>query len=361
MFEIRMPKFGLSMEEGTVTKWFKKVGDVVKKGEPLVEVESEKIINTLESPYEGTLLEIKIKEGESAKVGEVIALIGEEGSIKEVESGTSVILSTPAARKLAREHGIDLSKVKGTGPNGRITEDDVLAFIEYQGGKVSSSKKIPVDPVRKRIIENLVKSYRDSVLVTNVTKVDVTELMTLKKEFPDITLTAFFVKIVSGLLKEFPRFNAHFDGSVIEEFESINIGVAFDTGDGLIVPVIKDAFNRSLKEIGELLNGLKEKVKSKTLSVDDLSNSTFTITNLGMLRTDFFTPVLNGNEVAILGIGRVEDVPLVMNGEIKVRSVAYFSLSYDHRVIDGALAARFLGRLAEVFENRSLLKEALKI
>ena len=368
MFEIRMPKFGLSMEEGTVTKWFKKVGDFVRKGEPLVEVESEKIINSLESPYEGILVQIKVQEGESAKVGEVIALIGEEvgkeeGATKEEpKKEETLILASPAAKRLAKEYGIDLSKIKGTGPNGRITESDVLAYIQTQGkNEGPKSRKIPLDPLRKRIIDNLVKSYRDSVLVTNVTKVDVTEIVNLKKELPEITLTAFFVKIVSSVLKEFPRFNAHFDGSVIEEFDDVNVGVAFDTGDGLIVPVIKDTYNKSLLEIKDALNQIKERVKSKSLSVDDLSNSTFTITNLGMLRTDFFTPVLNGNEVAILGIGRIEEMPLVFEGEIKIRSVAYFSLSYDHRVIDGALAARFLGRLAEVIEKGSLLKEVLKI
>lgn len=390
MYEVKMPKFGLSMEEGTVTKWFKKVGDYVKKGDPLVEVESEKIINSLESPFEGYLIAIKTQEGESAKVGEVIALIGEKGEVsekpeaafneivieevnlkekglenKEVEpkeeAREGIILASPAAKKLAREYGVDLSKIKGTGPSGRIVESDVLTFIESKKSSRQISKKFPLDPVRKRIMDNLVKSYKETVLVTNITKVDLTNLLRLKSELPEITLTAFFVKVVSEVLKEFKKFNAHFDGLELEMFDVINIGVAFDTGNGLIVPVIKNVEGKSLKEIAENLESIKVKVKENTLQVDDLTNSTFTITNLGMMRTDIFTPVLNGKEVGILGIGRIIKEPAVIDNEIVVRDFAYFSLSYDHRVIDGADAARFLGKLAEILEVSDNLNKIIKI
>ncbi|MGB9855566.1 MAG: dihydrolipoamide acetyltransferase family protein [Caldisericum exile] len=385
MFEIRMPKFGLSMEEGTITKWYKQVGDYVKKGEPLVEVESEKIINTLESPFEGFLKVIKVKEGESAKVGDVIAILGEEKEtiqpeiIQETKSGSKeevigketqhiqkevkedLILASPAAKRLAREHNIDLTQIKGTGPSGRIVESDVLAFIESMKEIKPISKKLPIDPVRKRIIDNLVKSYKESVLVTNITKIDLTNLLRLKENFPGITLTVFFVKIVSEVLKEFPKFNSHFDGVELEIFDAVNIGVAFDTDKGLVVPVIKDVGNKSLRDIANELDNLKNRVKEDALKVDDLTGSTFTITNLGMMRTDFFTPVLNGKEVAILGIGRVLKEPVIIENQIVVREFAYFSLSYDHRIVDGADAARFLGKLAEYIEQESNLQKLNKI
>ncbi|BAL80301.1 dihydrolipoamide acetyltransferase family protein [Caldisericum exile] len=386
MFEIRMPKFGLSMEEGTITKWYKKVGDFVKKGEPLVEVESEKIINTLESPFEGILKVIKVNEGETAKVGEIIGLIGsEDETIKEIteekrvitseeskvrklteskigeEKSEEVILASPAAKRLAKEYGVDLSNIKGTGPSGRIVENDVIAFVEKMKQTKPVSKKIPLDPVRKRIMDNLVKSYKESVLVTNITKIDLTNLISFKKEFPDITLTAFFVKIVSNVLKDFPKFNAHFDGNELEIFDAINIGVAFDTANGLIVPVIRNVQEKSLKEIAQELQTLKAKVEENSLNVDDLTGSTFTITNLGMMRTDMFTPVLNGKEVAILGIGRTLKEPTVAEDKVVVRDFAYFSLSYDHRVIDGADAARFLGKLAEYFELTDNFQKINKI
>ncbi|MGB9794944.1 dihydrolipoamide acetyltransferase family protein [Caldisericum exile] len=385
MFEIRMPKFGLSMEEGTITKWYKQVGDYVKKGEPLVEVESEKIINTLESPFEGFLKVIKVKEGESAKVGDVIAILGEEKEtiqpeiIQETKSVSKeeviveethhiqkevkedLILASPAAKRLAREHNIDLTQIKGTGPSGRIVESDVLAFIESMKEIKTTSKKLPIEPVRKRIIDNLVKSYKESVLVTNITKIDLTNLLRLKENFPGITFTVFFVKIVSEVLKEFPKFNSHFDGVELEIFDAVNIGVAFDTDKGLVVPVIKDVGNKSLRDIANELDNLKNRLKEDALKVDDLTGSTFTITNLGMMRTDFFTPVLNGKEVAILGIGRVLKEPVIIENQIVVREFAYFSLSYDHRIVDGADAARFLGKLAEYIEQESNLQKLNKI
>lgn len=386
MFEIRMAKFGLSMETGTITKWYKHPGDTVKKGDVLVEIESEKITNDLQSPVNGFMKVILVNDGESKAVGEIIGYIAEtEEELKQenkqetpptpqdnnIEEKTTkapiaqpgkrgFVSASPRAKSLARDHSIDLSTVQGTGPEGRIIEKDVLDCIAKH---TQMARKEPLSPLRKEIAERLFKSYQSYVLVTNMTKVDMTELLEIKKKLiPDVSVTAILIKCLGGILLKSPEFNVHFDGSTMEKFSSVNIGVAVDTGRGLIVPVIKRADMLSAVEVNEQLKRLAEYAKKNRLRGEDVEGSHFTITNLGMMRTDMFTPVLNGQEVGILGVGRsVKELVVKDDNSIAIRTMAYFSLSYDHRIIDGALASIFLGGLAEVIENESLLKEVLKI
>ncbi len=386
MFEIRMPKFGLSMETGTITKWYKHPGDTVKKGDVLVEIESEKIINDIESPVDGFIKTILVQEGESKVVGEIIGYIAEtEEELKQlftletpsphqenniVEEITKVskvqsekrsfVSASPRAKNLAKEYSIDLSTLQGTGPEGRITEKDVLDFIAKQTQRV---KKEKLTPVRREIAERLFKSYHSYVLVTNMTKVDMTELFEVKKKLiPDISVTTILVKCLANMLVKYPEFNVHFDGSAVENFSTVNIGVAVNTERGLIVPVIKSVDMLPVAEINETLKKLSEYARTNKLRQEDVEGSHFTITNLGMMRTDMFTPVLNGQEVGILGVGRsAKELIVKDDNSTAIRTMAYFSLSYDHRIIDGALAARFLGSLAEIIENESLLKNSLKI
>lgn len=367
MYELRMPKFGLTMEEGVITKWYKSENDYIKKGEIICEIESEKIVNDLESPVSGYLKKILVKEGESKKVGEIIALIAEseeelreEVRISEKEEEKE-ILASPSAKRLAREKGIDLSKIKGSGPQGRILEKDVLDYLE----KTKEVKEIieEISPIRKDIIKNLKKSYESSILVTNVTKVEFSKILNLKRDnFKEISITSILVKIISEVLKVNQKFNSHFDGEKLIKFKEINIGIATDTDKGLIVPVIKYVENLNIFEIDKKLKELVEKAKEGRLNIEDVSNSHFTISNLGMMRTDFFTPLLNGSEVGILGIGRViKELIMDENGKINQIDVSYLSLSYDHRVIDGADAARFLGDLCSIIENEDKLKKIFNI
>ncbi len=386
MFEIRMSKFGLSMETGTITKWYKHPGDTVKKGDVLVEIESEKITNDVESPVDGFIKAILVQEGESKAVGEIIGYIAEteeelkqeitletpsphqedkvlEGITKttKVQSEQrSFVSASPRAKSLAKEHSIDLSTLQGTGPEGRIIEKDVLDFIAKQTQTV---KKEPLPPLRREIAERLFKSYHSYVLVTNMTKVDMTELLEIKKKLiPDVSVTAILVKCLGSVLLKYPEFNVHFDGSAVENFSTTNIGVAVDTERGLIVPVIKSADTLSIAEVNEKLKSLAEYARKNKLRAEDVEDSHFTITNLGMMRTDMFTPILNGQEVGILGVGRsVKELVVKDDNSTAIRTMAYFSLSYDHRIIDGALASRFIGSLADVVENESLLKEVLEI
>lgn len=371
MYELLMPKFGLTMEEGKVERWLKKEGEEVKRGEPIVEISSEKITNTVESPVDGIVAKILVREGETARVGTPIALIAltkeeyekikakpEEAPQEEIKTE---INASPLAKRIAKERGIDLTLVKGTGEGGRITKEDVLKFIESMAKKEEAPayKEIPLTSIRKTIAERLSKSFHTAVPVTETMEIDVSELLKEFKRLKEsskvkISLTAVLVKLLANLISEFPQFNAHFDGEKLKVFEDINMGVAFDTPEGLLVPVIKSVNKKSLEEIAKELLEIAEKIESKRYTLDDITGSTFTITNLGMLDVDIFTPVINPPEVAILGIGRVRRVPEITEEGIKFTDKIWFSLTFDHRVIDGAPAARFLKRLAELCREPKL-------
>ncbi|MCD6237854.1 MAG: 2-oxo acid dehydrogenase subunit E2 [Thermotogae bacterium] len=393
MFLLKMPKFGLNMESGFINKWYKKEGDKVKKGEVLVEIASEKITNDLESPVDGYVKKLMGKEGEEYKVGEMIAYIAEteeelakEGNIppKEVEKAsaspeksveekekvervaipveTGFVRASPAAKRLAREKGVDIKEVRGTGPGGRIVEKDVMNFVKGRRQTVEEEFTVEkLSPLRKMISRNLARSYHEAVVITNATRIDLTEFFRIKKDWEvrqKVSVTAMLLKVVSRVLSEYSSFNAHFDGENIKKFKKINIGVAVDTERGLIVPVIKRVDELSIREISAALARVSSFARKGNIQEADLIDSGFTITNLGMMRTEIFTPALNGNEVAILGVGKTrKELKIGDEVNIMIRDMAWFSLSYDHRVIDGALAAKFLGRLAELLEKPDWIKD----
>jgi len=379
MYKIKMPRFGLTMESGFIEKWFKKENDEVKKGEPLLEVSSEKITNEVASPASGIILKIMGKEKEEIKVGTVIAIIGEEGEkIEEIKEkvepekiteaveteetpSTRITLperggrikASPLAKKIAREKNLDLSQIIGTGPGGRIEKKDVLAYLSSVSGKKVEFKIEKLSGLRKTIAERLSKSFHTAITLTNTTEVDFTEFKKLMKE-NKVSITSGLLFVLSKVLKELNKFNAHFDSDKKELiiFNDINIGIAVDTEKGLMVPVLKKVDKLSLKIINEQIKELAGKARKGIISEDDIKGSTFTLTNLGMMRTEIFTPVINPPEVAILGIGRIIRKPVVTDeNKISIRELAYLSLSYDHRIIDGADAAKFLEKLARLIEN----------
>ena len=355
MYEVRMPKFGLTMETGFIEKWFKKEGEEVKKGEPLLEVSSEKITNEVASPVSGIIKKIMGEEGKEYKVGEVIALIEEEGE-KEEKKETAPpkrreerIKISPLARRIAKEMNIDLSKVKGSGPGGRIVKRDLLLFLSSS----TSLEEVVVEKLsglRKVISERLSKSFHTAVTVTNILEVDFTEFVNRVKE-TNISVTSGLIFIVSSTLSKFRKFNAHLDGNELKIYTHINIGIAVDTEKGLVVPVIKNTHSLSLQEINNKLKEIASKARSGALKPEEIKDSTFTITNLGMMGTDIFTPVINPPEVAILGVGRIKKGIRIFNNTFSIRDMGFLSLSYDHRVIDGADAAKFLKELANLIEN----------
>ena len=373
MYKLKMPKFGLTMESGYVGYWFKKEGEFVKKGEPLVEIESEKIVNVVDAPCDGIIRKVLVKEGEESPVGSAIAIIVDPGEeyiettedlpsekeelqkpgVEQEKIEKTEVLATPAAKRLAKEKGVDLRHVQESTGEKMITEGDVLDFIEKQSARDDFTEE-NLSPMRKEISSKLAKSYSSAVLVTNFCKADFSYVMTLKDEKHGISVTAILIKVLGNVLREFPNFNAWFDGNVIRRFKSVNIGIAVDTATGLVVPVIKKADLLTLEQINTQLEELSNRARGGSLSIEDVSDSHFTLTNLGMTRTDFFTPVLNGQEVAILGVGRTVIEPRIKEGsnELEIKHMGHLSLSYDHRVIDGAEAAKFLGFLCRVIEQK---------
>jgi 2-oxoglutarate dehydrogenase complex dihydrolipoamide succinyltransferase (E2) component len=386
--EVRLAALTESMLEGTITGWLKQVGESVDAGEPLLEVETDKANVEVPSPHSGTLLRILVPEGEVAPVDGLLAYIG--GPSEEVETGprpvhAEVDVSTPevarerlrsdepglsgprrispVARRLAKEHGIDdLAQVQGTGPRGLITADDVRQLITSDGDGAPSLRKtkygneeiVPLKGIRKTIADRMALSRRTAADVTTFTEVDVTALMNLRCE-TDITVTAYVVRAVVEGLKEFPAVNSSLidDQIIIKHY--INVGVAVALEDGLVVPVIHNAQNKSLVGIAQELAELTSKARSGSLSLDELSGGTFTVTNSGIFGSAFFTPIINYPESAILGVGKIERKPIVIGDGIFIRSMMYLATSYDHRVIDGATAVRFLQSVKAHLEDPASL------
>ncbi|MGB9791916.1 MAG: dihydrolipoamide acetyltransferase family protein [Thermacetogeniaceae bacterium] len=378
---VRMPKMGLTMKTGTVAKWLKNEGDRVKKGEPLVEIMTEKITNTIEAPVDGVLLKIVAPKGAKLPIESLLAVIGEEGEdisalLAEAPAGAGAVSSagpsapaagervkiSPAARKLAEEHGIDYRRIKGTGPEGRITREDVERAIA-EGVPPADERPvlevIPYEGMRKAIGDNMAYSWSVAPKVTLHTSVDLSGLLALRKSINDgvkerdkVSITDLLVKAVARALQIKPRMNVTLDGEEIKVLRDINIGVAVALPDGLVVPVIRNADQKSLHQVSRELKDLAKRARRNKLQPDELTGGTFTITNLGAYGSvDWFTPIINQPESAILGVGRTVEKPVVVDGEIVVRPVMGLSLAFDHRVIDGAPAAEFLKVLIDLIEK----------
>ena len=457
--EIKMPQLGLTMTEGTVTKWFKAVGETVAVGELLFEVATDKITNQIESTAAGTLLDILAPEGKVVPVQSVVAWIGAVGekpaaaasSVVPVNTvaavlGANVAIGTPAragadgwvkaspaarkmardlavdltmvtatgpegrvvekdvlafgwtkaspaARKLAKERGIDLGTVEATGPDGRVVERDVarvsplaakiaaeqgikLAYIEKDSrimkadvlkaaasgtkGLAVPLSEVPVTGMRKVIAERMSLSWQTAPHVHLTVEVDMTATLTLKDQMSQITgqkasVTEIVVKCAAQLLKEFPIVNSSMIENRIINHGNVNVGIAVALENGLIVPVIRNTDQKSLRELREEIVSLGSRAKIGQLTPDEITGGTFTVTNLGMFGTDHFTPVINPPESAILGVCRVVERPVVVDGEVVIRPMSNFILGFDHRLIDGAVGAKFMARFRELIENPTLL------
>lgn len=365
--KVVMPRLSLTMKEGTVGKWYKKEGDSVEKGEPIVEVVSEKATYDLEAPVSGVLRRILKTEGVDAPVDAVLALVAapdEELSYVETPAETpqlvaeleEKLLASPSAKRIAREHGVDLSLVKGSGPEGRISEEDVRRFVEDSQGILPRVKEVvPMRGFRKTSAERLSLSFKTAPHSTVVMEVDVSKATELHEKF-QVSYTTILVKAAAKALTEHRMINSTLEGDKIKIFEDVNVGVAVATDYGLVVPVIHKADARSLREIDTALRGSSEKAKQGKLDKDDLNGGTFTITNLGMYGVEFFIPIINPPEAAILGVGRIVEKPVVREGKIETKPSVYLSLSYDHRIVDGAPAAQFLHRMKEIMESPQILE-----
>lgn len=376
--QVTMPKLGLSMKTGTVGKWHKNEGDTVKKGETLVDVMTEKITNKVEAPAEGILLKIVSPKGAVLPIAGLMAIIGAEGedisallqaapaaggaaAPKKAAPGEKVKIS-PAARKLADENGLDYTLIAGTGPEGRITREDVEKAIE-EGVAVPDPRPVletvPYEGMRKAIGDNMANSWVTNAKVTHHVSVDMSGMMALRKKINEglkdkekISVTALLTKAVARAIEIKPIVNSTLAGDEIKILKDINIGMAVALDDGLIVPVISNANEKKLADVSREIQDLAKRARKNKLTPDEMGGATFTITNLGAYNSvDAFTPIINLPEAAILGVCRTVEKPVVVNGEIVIRPMMGLSLSFDHRIIDGAPAAEWLAVLLDLIQN----------
>ena len=391
-FEFKLPDLGEGITEGEVVKWRIKEGDEVQEHQVVLEVETDKAIVEVPSPKKGRVVKLNKAEGDTVKVGETLVVIetleaagqaAEEG--KRADAGAVVgtlpaeeaVFATPKARSIAKETGLDLAAMKGTGPGGIITEKDVRgaqskAQVERprETGKKTEDKygvieRIPIKGVRKSIAKNLLSTLRNTAPVTGMEEADVTELWDLrqkeKKAAKDkgvhLTFMPFFMKAVQHALSQHPVLN----GSVDEKGEEIiikkyyNIGVAVDTPDGLMVSVVKDVEKKSILELASELQELAVKARERRITLEELKGSSFTISNYGSYGGMFATPIINYPDIAILGTGRITEKPWVKDGAIAIRKVLPLSLTFDHRVTDGGEDAKFLTRVVKYIEDPAMI------
>ena len=349
----KLPDLGEGLTEGEVARWLVAEGQEVAEDDPLVEIQTDKATVEIPSPYAGTVLRILVAEGEIAPVGAELVLIGEPGeelpssaepstSSSEPQSrpaaapsrrpaGAPGVQATPLVRRIAQELGVDLATIPGTGPNGRITEEDVRAAA---GGVAEEGRREPLRGVRRVIAEHMARAHREVPPVTWVEECDFEEV-DLER------LVATVVKAVAGALPEFPELNARFEGDAIAYLDRYDVGVAVQTDQGLVVPVVRGVDGRSVEEIDAELRRLAEAARTGSLAPDEIRGSTFTVTSAGKLAGLFQTPIVNHPEVAILSIGRVAPRPVVRDGEIVARRTGTIAVTFDHRVVDGARAAAF--------------------
>ncbi len=383
-FDVVMPRLGWTMEEGTLVEWLKASGDPVQVGDILFTVESDKALNEIEAFDSGTLHipGNAPAPGATVPVGTVLAYVlaaGEVGpalvpppperataqdsagpsapaapAISREAVGSKPSIS-PRARRLAKDLGVDWERLAGTGSTGRVTEEDVRAAAASVGDIDTTVERVPMNPTRLAIATRLVGSHRDSAPVTLTAEYDVTALVELRRATrPRPAYNDFLIRFAAVALEGHPALNSSLQGHDILLHESIHIGFAVDTEAGLLVPVVRDANRKSIAEIARDSARLGGQALRGQLTGDDMRGGTFTITNLGAAGIDAFTPIINPPQCAILGIGRISQRPAVYEGQVVPRWLTVVSLSFDHRIIDGGPAARFLATLRQLVESPDL-------
>ena len=374
-FDFVLPDLGEGITEGEIRRWLVKEGDAINEHQTILEVETDKAVVEVPSPKKGFVQKIRKLEGEIAKVGDVLLTIAEKLEEKKEEKKSfgvvgrlpeaEEILTTPAVRNLAKRLGVDIEKVKGTGPMGRITEDDVVKasgkVTDLTKDQFGSIERVQIKGVRRSIAKNLLASMRTAAFVTGMDDADVSALWQLREKEKRIALAKgirltflpFFMKAVQHALAAYPRINASVDeaGEEVVVKKYFNIGVAVDTPEGLMVPVVKDVDKKTILELAKELQELSIKAKERKIKLEELKGSTFTISNFGSFGGTYATPIINYPDVAILGTGKISDRPWVKDGLIVIRKVLSLSLTFDHRVVDGAEAAQFLNKIIQYLED----------
>jgi pyruvate dehydrogenase E2 component (dihydrolipoamide acetyltransferase) len=377
-FDFTLPDLGEGITEGEIRKWIVKEGDSIEEHQTVLELETDKAVVEVPSPKKGKVMKINKEEGEIVKVGEVLMTISEEGEKAEErpksvsvvgvlpEEEEEAVLATPAVRTFAKELGVNLKTLKGSGPGGSITKEDVIKTSEKTKKAeemYGTVERVPLKGVRRTISKNLMIAQQTTVFVTVMEEADVTELWNIrereKKALQEkgihLTFLPFFIKAVQHSLKEHPFLNASIDGEEIIIKKYYNIGIAVNTPDGLIVAVIKNVDKKPVRELASEIQDLSQKARERKIKLEELRGSTFTFSNWGHFGGTFATPVINYPDAAILGTGRISDKPWVKEGQIVIRKILPLSLTFDHRITDGADASTFLSKVVHYLEDPGLL------
>jgi len=418
-----MPQMGESIAEGTIVRWIKKVGDAVDRDEPLFEISTDKVDAEIPSPAAGVLMAIAVKEGETVAVNSVVATIGavgeappapapaKSGAVAPALPSTTPVAAAPAApvavpaaevfdddagddkqkssplvRRIAKEHNVDISRIQGSGIGGRVTKQDILAFIESpsfdsrsgrsatevlaQDGTVPrptldpithgvGDQIVPMSVMRKKIAEHMVVSKRTSAHVYSVFEVNYSRVDQIRKAKKDdyeragakLTYTSFIAKVVVDCLRRHKVINASIDGDNIIYRSDINLGIAVALENGLIVPVVKAAGEKNTLGLSKAIQDIADRARAKKLNPEEVHGGTFTITNPGNFGAQFGLPIINQPQVAILGVGTIEKRPVVVDDAIGIRLMGFLTLGYDHRLVDGAVADQFMADVKKGIEN----------
>jgi pyruvate/2-oxoglutarate dehydrogenase complex dihydrolipoamide acyltransferase (E2) component len=387
-FEFKLPEIGEGVTEGEIVKWLVKRGDKVKEDQPIVELMTDKATVEIASPRSGKIAQLLAKEGETVKIGKGLIVIDDDGAslaaVKEpvtakpapapepvrTKTEGGIPLASPAVRKMARELGIDLARIRGTGPSGRITAEDLrsprptppIPSRPVATAPRGSEERIPLRGIRKKIAEHMVVSTHTAAHFTHVDEVDMTEVVSLRESLKSkaeirgvkLTYLAFVVRAVSLALAEYPRLNSSLDDEkneiVIKHY--VNVGLAVNNkDDDLVVPVLKDADRKSIVQLASEISSLAERARNGQLTPADFQGGTFTITSVGSFGGIFATPIINHPEVAILGFYQITDRPVARSGQVVIRKMGHLSITLDHRVVDGAMGASFLSSVKRYLED----------
>jgi len=409
-FDFKFPDVGEGIQEGEIIKWLVKENEEIKEDQPIVQIETDKAVVDLPSPSPGKILKINFKEGNKVKVGETLVVIGDKnekiniarnekndiiagkkgksvvGELEEAEDiemkphsvavkgiqQSQKIITSPAIRKLAADRGIDLTKIKGSGENGRILKSDLDKINEKRSPQQQIPvkktqdnfgfvEKIPLKGIRKTISDNMKKSLDNSAQITIMDDIDISEVGKIRekeeklfvKENKEIKLTflPFIIKAVIAALKEHPILNSSLAGEEIIIKKYFNIGLAVDTEVGLMVPVIKNAEHKSILQLTKEIQTLTERARTRKITIEELKDSSFTVSNYGSIAGKYATPILNPEEAGVLGIGRIFDLVSYEKNKIKNRKILPISLTFDHRILDGAEASKFVRSLKIFLED----------
>ncbi|MEY3553488.1 MAG: dihydrolipoyllysine-residue succinyltransferase component of 2-oxoglutarate dehydrogenase complex [Pseudomonadota bacterium] len=401
MAEIRVPTLGESVSEATIGRWFKKPGDAVKADEPLLELETDKVTLEVNAPSAGVLAEITAKDGETVSPGALLGQITAGGagaaapaaaaaaaapapakSAPATTSAGSSMPPAPSAAKLAAESNINTSAVAGSGKRGQVLKGDVLAAIATGGASAapaaapvamrapsvaddaSREERVKMTKLRQTIARRLKEAQNTAAMLTTFNEVDMTEVMALRARYKDIFekkhgnklgFMGFFVKACVQALKELPAVNAEIDGTDLVYKNYYHVGIAVGTEKGLVVPVVRDADQLSISGVEKTIADFGKRARDGQLKIEEMQGGTFTITNGGIYGSLMSTPILNAPQSGILGMHKIQDRPMVVNGKIEVRPMMYLALSYDHRIVDGKEAVTFLVRVKEALEDPARL------